>query len=84
MGDRRSILASVHAVETPFSKGSEVVCQSPLCSVRFPQTGLEIEPRRYCSGKCRQHTSIIRRAGRLVAKLSDAEKLKVLRWKETK
>lgn len=79
MSARSSILASVHAVETPLSKDSETVCESPLCNVRFPQSGLSIEPRRFCSDQCRQTTSIIRRAAKLLAKLSDAEALKILR-----
>jgi hypothetical protein len=42
--DRSSILDSVHAVETVEITVSEAVCESPLCDVRFPQTGLKIEP----------------------------------------
>src|SRR5262245_38366949 len=65
MNDRLSFLDSVHAVETASLRG----CESPLCSVRFPQTGLQIEPRRFCSGRCRQQASIIRRAAALLVPL---------------
>jgi hypothetical protein len=31
-----SILDSMHATERASLKGSEIVCESPLCGVRFP------------------------------------------------
>src|SRR5262245_27486504 len=65
MGERSSVLGSVLAVETACLRG----CESPVCSVRFPQTGLQIEPRRFCSGRCRQQASIIRRAAALLVPL---------------
>jgi hypothetical protein len=64
-----SILDSVHAVETALLKGSEVSCESPLCDVRFPQTGLKMEPRRFCSDSCRQAASLIRRVSALLVPL---------------
>jgi hypothetical protein len=74
-----SILDSVHAVDSAELKGSELICESPLCDVRFPQTGLEIEPRRFCCGKCRQQASLIRRVAKLLEQLSDDEALRILR-----
>ena len=47
MTDRR-FLDSVHAVETALLH----VCENPLCTVEFPESGLKIEPRRYCSTEC--------------------------------
>ena len=70
-----AILASVHAVETALLQ----VCENPLCTVQFPESGLKIEPRRYCSAKCRQHASLIRRAAALLNVLADAEVLKIVR-----
>ena len=76
-----SILDSVHAVDSAELKGSELICESPLCDVRFPQTGLEIEPRRFCSSDCRQHASLIRRVATLLADVSDEKALEILRGK---
>jgi hypothetical protein len=64
-----SILDSMHATERASLKGSEIVCESPLCDVRFPQTGLKMEPRRFCSDRCRQDTSLIRRVAALLVPL---------------
>ena len=50
-------------------KGSEMVCESPLCGIRFPQTGLKMEPRRFCSDNCRQAASLIRRVAVLLVPL---------------
>lgn len=72
------IFASVHALETASSTDSEQVCESPLCDIRFPQTGLAIEPRRFCSSKCRQQTSILRRAANLLQVLPIAHQMDVL------
>jgi hypothetical protein len=75
MAATSSILASVHAVETVMLQ----VCENPLCTVQFPQSGLKIEPRRYCSAQCRQQASLIRRAANLLKVLSDVEVLNVVR-----
>jgi hypothetical protein len=69
------ILDSVHAVETPLLQR----CENPLCSVEFPQAGLKIEPKRYCSPQCRQETSILRRAAILLADATDKRVLEILR-----
>jgi hypothetical protein len=66
-------------VKTPLLIDSEPVCENPLCSVRFPQTGLKIEPRRFCSNECRQQASIIRRAAKLFEGLSDSTVLEILK-----
>jgi hypothetical protein len=75
MAATTSILASVHAVETALLQ----VCENPLCTVEFPEGGLKIEPRRYCSPKCRQQASLIRRTAALLNALADAEVLKIVR-----
>jgi hypothetical protein len=65
MNERSSILDSVHAVESTLKTDSERGCESPLCSVRFAQTGMEISPKRFCCGECRQQASLIRRVAKL-------------------
>jgi hypothetical protein len=79
MSDRSSILSSVHAVENGKDGICPYVCESPLCGNRFPQTGLKIEPRRFCSDRCRQQTSLIRRVGALLNDLPDKEVIRILR-----
>ena len=79
MDDKSLILSSVHAVETALSAGDEIVCESPLCDIRFPQTGLQIEPRRFCSEKCRQEASLIRRVAVLLNGLPDETVIRILR-----
>ena len=29
------------------------ICQSPMCNVRFEQTGMKVKPRCYCSDECK-------------------------------
>ena len=72
---------SVHTVGSISLKGSELICESPMCDVRFEQTGLEIEPRRFCSGDCRQHASLIRRVAKLLENETDERALAILRGK---
>jgi hypothetical protein len=79
MCDRSLIKSSVHAVEMASLKDSETVCESPLCDNQFPQTGLRIEPRRFCSDRCRQQASLIRRVGALLNDLPDEEVIRILR-----
>jgi hypothetical protein len=89
MSDRSSTMSSVHAAEMHHlkerrecfasPKDSEPVCESPLCDNRFPQTGLRIEPRRFCSDRCRQQASLIRRVGALLNDLPDEEVIRILR-----
>jgi hypothetical protein len=89
MSDRSSIMSSVHAAEMHHLKecfasprDSETVCESPLCDNRFQQTGLKIEPRRFCSDQCRQQASLIRRVGALLNDLPDQEVIRILRSRE--
>jgi hypothetical protein len=79
MSGRSSILSSVHAVVNGNDGACFDVCESPLCDNRFPQTGLRIEPRRFCSDRCRQHASLIRRVGVLLNDLPDEEVIRILR-----
>ena len=72
------ILDSVCAVESALLTVADIVCDSPLCSVRFPQTGLKIEPRRYCSDECRNKASIIRRAAALLLPIGKDKTWQVL------
>lgn len=67
-------LAIVHDVGMASLKEDESLteaCASPLCDVRFQQTGLVMKPRRFCSDECKQHASIIRRAVSLLATLGE-------------
>jgi hypothetical protein len=52
-------------VETASLKGSETVCESPLCDVSFPESGLACKPKRFCSDECAQQASLIRRTAAL-------------------
>jgi hypothetical protein len=78
IGDHSSILASVHDVEMPFLKDSEIVCASPVCDIRFEPSGMSISPRRYCSDDCRQVASILKRAGKLLEGFSDEKAIRIL------
>ena len=40
-------------------------CESPLCSVEFEPSGLKMEPKRFCSDRCKQEASLIRRVAAL-------------------
>src|SRR5688500_6535913 len=76
---KSSILSTVHAVETPLPTDSETICASPLCDVRFEQSGLAVSPRRFCCDQCKQNASIIRRASKLLQGLSDSELIEIVR-----
>jgi hypothetical protein len=41
-------------------------CASPLCTEQFEQSGMRINPRRYCSERCRQDVWILKRAKQMV------------------
>jgi hypothetical protein len=79
MSARKTVLPSVNAVESTLSQESETVCGNPVCQVRFPQSGLRIEPRRFCSDSCRMDAWIIRRTATLLKEVSDAKVIKILR-----
>jgi len=40
-------------------------CESLLCSVAFEPSGLKMEPKRFCSDRCKQEASLIRRVAAL-------------------
>ena len=63
------------------AKDSETACESPLCDVRFEQTGLAMSPRRFCSDTCKQQASLIRRVAALLAGLEDSQVLEILRMR---
>jgi hypothetical protein len=77
----RADIDSVHAVGSSKLTGSETVCESPICDVSFPQSGLEIEPRRFCSGDCRQQASLIRRVAKLLENETDERVIEIIRGK---
>jgi hypothetical protein len=52
-------------VETASLKGSETVCESPLCDVSFAESGLACKRKRFCSDDCAQQASLIRRTAAL-------------------
>ena len=79
MSDRSLNVDTVHAVETALPKDSETICESPLCDVRFRQTGMAISPKRFCCNECKQQASIIKRAAALLAGLEDSRVLEILR-----
>lgn len=55
------------------------MCASPVCSVRFEQTGIvRMEPRLYCSSRSRQDGWIIRRASELLVGLGKDETWEIL------
>jgi hypothetical protein len=56
-----------------------LTCGSPVCDVRFKQTGMEMSPKRFCSDRCRLDTWMITHVSKLLAGLSDERKLEVLR-----
>lgn len=57
-----------------------VTCSSPVCEVRFEQTGIErLEPRQYCGKECRMDAWAIRRTAKLLADVSDKRVLEILR-----
>src|SRR5215813_3469904 len=62
-------LDTVHAVEMALLKDSEMICENPLCDVRFTQTAMAISPKRFCCDKCKQQNSIIKRAAALLVPL---------------
>jgi hypothetical protein len=59
-------------------------CESPLCDVRFPQTGMKIRPRRFCSDQCKMDLWAIKRVQKLVEGLPDATVIEILRRTDEK
>jgi hypothetical protein len=58
-----------------------VICESPLCSVRFDQNGMGISAKRFCSDPCKQQASLIRRVMRLLKDIPDKRALEIVRGK---
>jgi hypothetical protein len=54
-------------------------CESPVCDVRFEQTGMKIKPKRFCCDGCKMDAWVIKRAAKLFGPLSDERALEVLR-----
>ena len=69
MDSGSSNLDTVHAVEMALLKESEMICENPLCDVRFTQTGMAISPKRFCCDKCKQQASLIKRTAGLLVPL---------------
>ena len=54
-------------------------CENPLCGHQFHRSGTKMDPRRYCSEKCKFDSWVIKRAGELLADLSDEQLLRLIR-----
>lgn len=72
-------MESVHAVGMASLRDSETVCENPLCTVRFVQTGLAMSPKRFCCDECKQQASLIRRVAVLLSGLSDEAVIEIIR-----
>jgi hypothetical protein len=76
-----SIIDILQDVETASLIDSETVCESPLCDVSFPESGLPCKPKRFCSDECAQQASVIRRTAKLLENETDERVLEILRGK---
>jgi hypothetical protein len=54
-------------------------CLNPLCGNSVEPKKKHAPVKHYCCAECTQTASILRRANKLLAELSDEQKLKVLR-----
>jgi len=79
MSDSAAVLDTVHAIEDGNLAPSRSVCDNPLCRNEYEATCLPWGVQRYCSPRCRQQASLIRRAAKLLTMLSDEETMTVLR-----
>jgi hypothetical protein len=68
---------TVNAVQSGSSKGPGT-CGSPVCSVRFDQTGMAISPKRFCCDQCKLNTWAIRKAAKLLKGYSPADVYEIL------
>ena len=61
--------------------GKSERCHNPLCNspIEPLEDGWRRTERRYCSDTCRQQTSIIKRAAKLLISLSDEKAIEILR-----
>ena len=68
---RREIVipASVNAVKTDFL----IACGNPTCNLAFEASGTAMQPRRFCSDRCRMDHWILRKAGALLVELGQAK-----------
>jgi hypothetical protein len=59
-----------------------VICSSPVCEVKFEQTGVvRLEPRKYCDKDCRMDAWAIRRVRKLLENETDQRAIEILRGK---
>ncbi len=67
--------ASVNAAKTAILVG----CANPNCNLPFEASGTAMQPRRFCSDKCRMDHWILRKAGALLAPLGKTKAWKILK-----
>jgi hypothetical protein len=59
-----------------------LTCQSPVCKVKFEQTGVvRLEPRKYCCDRCRLDAWHLREAAKLLENETDQRVIEILRGK---
>jgi hypothetical protein len=63
---------------TAFLKDVETVCGGPGCTNRFGASGPQVRPRQYCSHRCRQRASVIKRAARILDGFTPEALLEIL------
>jgi hypothetical protein len=78
--DRSLNTDTVNAVESASLKDSGT-CESPVCSVRFDQTGMAINPRRFCCDQCKMDAWTIRRVAKLLENATDERLIEIMRGK---
>jgi hypothetical protein len=58
-----------------------LTCSSPVCDVRFEQTGIvRMEPRKYCCDRCRLDAWHLREVAKLLEGFTDDEALRILKF----
>ncbi len=74
---RREIVnpASVNAAKTAVL----VACGNPTCNLAFEASGTAMQPRRFCSDRCRLNHWILRKAGALLAPLGKTKAWEILK-----
>jgi hypothetical protein len=73
MNDPALILGVVHNEGTGSLTGSDGHrCQGPGCSATFTAGGPKVRPRRFCSLRCRERSSIVNRAAGILGVTVDA------------
>ena len=75
------VLDPVHGMGEGKETGSVKLCESPLCRKEFHPTSLPWVVQRFCSEICRQQFSLITRAAKLLAPLTDGEIIGIMRRK---